>query len=344
MHPAWLAFARLSMNNPTILYAGIDVAKSSFQLHWRGASHQLPNNPKGHARLLALLGGPAHNHVVMEATGGYERPIASALRAGGYRLSVVEPGRVRAFARAQGLRAKNDPIDAAVIGAFGQAIEPAPTPAPSPEQERLAELVTRRAQLVNMKVAETNHREHYRDALAQRQAAALLRTLAGQIAQMEKEIARLLAAAAPMQARADRIQQVPGVGPIVAATLQAYMPELGTLSAASAAALAGVAPYDRQSGPWVGQRRISGGRAPVRCALYLATLSAVRHDPVFKATYTRLRAAGKKPLVALTAVMRKLIVLLNHLLKNPSFKLRGTAAALSSSPTTPRSGAGEAPV
>src|SRR6266404_389890 len=225
----------MSMNNQTILYAGIDVAKASFQLDWRGASHHLPNNAKGHATLLRLLGHPGHCHVVMEATGGYERPIASALHAGGYTLSVAEPGRVRAFARAKGLRAKNDPIDAGAIRAFGEAIRPAPTPAPGKNQERLAELVTRRAQLVGLKVAEANHVEHYRDALVKRQAAALLRTLAGQIARCEKEIASLLAADAPMHARAERLQQVPGVGPIVAATLQAFLPELGTLSPETAA-------------------------------------------------------------------------------------------------------------
>ncbi len=334
----------MSMNNQTILYAGIDVAKASFQLDWRGASHHLPNNAKGHATLLRLLGHPGHCHVVMEATGGYERPIASALHAGGYTLSVAEPGRVRAFARAKGLRAKNDPIDAGAIRAFGEAIRPAPTPAPGKNQERLAELVTRRAQLVGLKVAEANHVEHYRDALVKRQAAALLRTLAGQIARCEKEIASLLAADAPMHARAERLQQVPGVGPIVAATLQAFMPELGTLSPETAAALAGVAPYDRQSGPWAGQRRISGGRAPVRCALYLAALSAVRHDPVLKSFYIRLRAAGKKPLVALTAVMRKLVILLNRLIQVPSFQLRGVVPPVPCSPTTPGSGAGEAQV
>jgi transposase len=321
MHRTGLAFASMSQNNPSILHAGIDIAKASFQLDWNGASRLLHNTPKGHAQLIRALGDPKLCQVVMEASGGYERPVARALYAAGFSLSIVEPSRVRAFARAKGLRAKTDPIDASLIRLFAEAVSPAPTPAPSKNQERLAELVTRRSQLVELKVAESNHLQHYQDPLLKKQAAALLKTLGSQIARCEKAIAELLASDALMLARSERLQLVQGVGPIVAATLQAFLPELGSLTDSTSAALAGVAPYNRDSGPWAGQRRISGGRAPVRCALYLASLSAVRFDPIFKAFYTRLRSAGKKPLVALTAVMRKLVILLNRLLKAPSFKL-----------------------
>jgi len=311
----------MSLNNLTILYAGIDTAKASFQLDWQGASQQLSNDARGHARLMRLLGDPARCHVVMEASGGYEQPIAAALHAAGYALSIVEPGRIRSHARAHGLRAKNDPLDARVIRSFGESVRPAPTPPPTPQQVRLQALVRRRAQLVELKVAELNHGEHYVDALLKRQQAALLKTIAAQIARCEAEIAKLLAADAQWQARAARLQQVPGVGPIVAATLQAFLPELGTITPQTAAALAGVAPYDDDSGPRRGLRRISGGRKAVRQVLYLAALSAIRYDPILKAFYTRLCQRGKKPLVALTAVMRKLIRLLNQLLKNPSFQL-----------------------
>jgi transposase len=312
----------MSLNNTTILYAGIDVAKASFQLHWQEASHHLPNDAKGHARLLRLLGDPAHCQVVMEASGGYERPIARALYAGGFRLSIVEPGRVRGHARAHGLRAKNDPIDAKLIRSFAESVKPAPTLAPTTQQERLEALVGRRLQLVELRTAEHNHGEHYTDPFVRKQHAALLKTLTAQIAACEKEIAKVLAADPQFRVRAQRVQEVVGVGPIVAATLQAHLPELGALRPETAAALVGVAPYDDDSGPRVGIRRVQGGRKPVRNVLYLAALTAVRYDSIFKAFYTRLLAAGKKPLVALTAVMRKLICLLNRLLKDPSFKLR----------------------
>ena len=201
-------------------------------------------------------------------------------------------------------------------------------------------LVLRRSQIVEAKKVLTNQLEHHHEAWVLRQARADLRHHERQIAQCEEQIAKLLASEPELAARAARLQQVPGVGPITAATLQAYLPELGTLTAPGAAALAGVAPYPVDSGPWKGTRRIRGGRQPARCALFLAAMSAVRHDPIFKAFYQRLRAAGKKPMVALTAVMRKLVILLNRLLNDPSFQL---STAVPPAPRTPGSGAGEAP-
>lgn len=323
MHRPGLAFTSMSQNNiHPIIYAGLDVAKDSLALDFQGAADSLPNDAKGCARLLRLLGAAANVHVVLEATGGYEQGAVRALHAAGISVSVLEPSRVRAFARAQGLRAKSDPIDAAVLRAFGAAIKPAPTPAPSAQEQRLGELVLRRRQLVEFVVAETNRSAHYRDALLRRQAAALLRTLRRQIAQCDGAITALIAQHETMAARAARLEQVPGVGFVTAATLLGEMPELGTLSDASAAALAGVAPYVRQSGPWEGTRRIGGGRASVRCALYMAALSAARFDPILHRFYQHLLKAGKKKMVALTAVMRKLIVLLNRLLKNASFQLQ----------------------
>jgi transposase len=208
-----------------------------------------------------------------------------------------------------------------VLVAFGEAITPAPTPPPSPAQTYLSVLVTRRAQLVETRTAEFNRADHYTDKLLRQQSRALLALLERQIAQCECAIAAQIAADETMKARTERLQQVPGIGPIVAAVLQAQMPELGTLQAGEAAALAGLAPYNRDSGPWKGTRHIRGGRAPVRCALYMAALSTVRHDRILREFYTRLCAAGKKPLVALTAAMRKLVVLLNRMLRNPQFQL-----------------------
>jgi transposase len=175
--------------------------------------------------------------------------------------------------------------------------------------------------LVATRTAELNRAAHHRDALLRRQNRALLALLERQIAQCEQAIVTQIAADEAMKARAARVQQVPGIGPVVAAVLQAEMPELGTLSDEQAAALAGLAPYNRDSGPWKGTRRICGGRAPVRCALYMAALSAVRHDRILCAFYTRLLQTGKTKMVALTAAMRKLLILLNRLLKNPDFTL-----------------------
>ncbi|MEI6351826.1 MAG: transposase [Verrucomicrobiota bacterium] len=188
----------------------------------------------------------------MEATGGYEQPVVRALHSVGIALSVLEPSRVRAFARAKGLRAKTDPIDAAVLRAFGEALVPRATTAPSAEQQRLGELVTRRRQLTESATCESNRAAHYTDTMARRQAAAFMRLLRLQIAQCEKAMATLIAGDLVMVPRAARLQEIPGVGAITAATLIAEMPELGTLRDESAAALAGVAPYNRDSGPFAG--------------------------------------------------------------------------------------------
>jgi transposase len=210
-----------------------------------------------------------------------------------------------------------------VLAAFGEALAPEPTPPPRPAQRHLGELVGRRAQLVGTRTAELNRAAHYADKLLRRQSRTLLALLDRQIAECERAIDAQIAADTEMAARAARVQQVAGIGPVVAAVLQAQMPELGTLRDGQAAALAGLAPYNRDSGPWKGVRRIRGGRAPVRCALSMAALSAVRHDRLLRAFYTRLRAAGKKPLVALSAAMRKLVVLLNRMLRKPEFTLLG---------------------
>lgn len=327
MHRTGLVFASMSQTNHTIIYAGIDLAKATLELNLEGTTSRLCNDAKGHRRILQRLRAveaarPGSKvHVILEATGGYEASLCSALHEAGHTLSVLQPARVRHFAEAKNAHAKTDRIDAAILTDFGGAIRPAPTPPPSAAQTHLAVLVTRRAQLVETRTAELNRAAHYRAALLRRQSRTLLALLERQIAQCDQAIGAQIAADAQMKARAARVQQVPGIGPVVAAVLQAQMPELGTLSDAQAAALAGLAPYNRDSGPWKGTRHICGGRAPVRCALYMAALSAVRYDPILCAFYTRLCQAGKKPLVALTAAMRKLLILLNRLLKNPNFTL-----------------------
>jgi len=314
----------MSQNKPPITYAGLDVAKDSLALDFAGRAETLPNDAKGHARLLSILAKAQNVHVVLEATGGCEQPAVRALHGAGLTLRVLEPARVRAFARAKGLRAKSDPIDAAVLRAFGEALAPQPTLAPSAAQQHLAELVTRRRQLLETLTAESNRSAHYRELLARRQAAALWRVLRRQIGQCEDAIAAQIAAEAEMAARAARLQQVPGVGALTASSLLAEMPELGTLRDEGAAALAGLAPYHRDRGPFAGTRRIAGGRAPVRGALFMASWSSVRHDPILKAFYERLLAAGKKKMVALTAVMRKLIVLPQSPAQKPGLQAQGS--------------------
>jgi transposase len=315
-------------NNRIILHAGIDVAKATLQLSLAGRTHQLNNNKQGHARILTLLSAAemaqprVSFHVVLEASGGYEAALVHFLHEAQRPLSVVQPGRVRHFAKAKNQLAKSDPIDAAMLAEFGQAIQPAPSFAPTPAQKHLNELVRHRAQLVETRTAELNRATHYGDKLLRQQSRQLLKLLDRQIAQIERAMVAQIAQEQEMAARVARLQQVSGVGPVVAAVLQAEIPELGTLSDGEAAALAGLAPYNCDSGPHKGTRRIRGGRAPVRCALYMAALSAVRHDPILRRFYLRLRGTGKKALVALTAVMRKLALLLNRMLKNPHFKLR----------------------
>jgi transposase len=310
----------MSQNNPTIIYAGLDIAKTTLELHLAGQTHTLANDRQGHAQLLKVL-RPHPAHLVCEATGGYERASVRALQAAGVPVSLLEAGRVRHFARAQGRRAKTDALDARVLAEYGEAFRPAATPAPTEQQETLRQLTTRRRQLVETLTAETNRSAHYFDPFCQKQARASRRLLEKQIGQCEEAILALIARDADLAAKAARLDAIPGVGPTTAAIVLAEMPELGTLTDESAAALAGLAPYNRDSGTQNGGRHISGGRASVRRALYMAALSGVKHDPILKEFYLRLRAAGKKPKVALVACMRKLIVLMNRLLKNPNFKL-----------------------
>jgi transposase len=321
----------ITKNNLNSIYAGVDIAKTTLEMDLGGVTHALGNQTRDHTRILKLLGGAEKAqpgtkvHVILEATGGYEAMLVRALHEAGQPVSVIQPSRVRHFAYAKNRRAKSDPIDARILSQFGEAIRPAPTAVPGAAQIHLELLVTRRAQLVETRIVELNRAAHYSDKMLCRQSRGLLALLDRQIAACNKAIAAQIAADETMKARAQRVQEVAGVGPVVAAILQAGLPELGTLTPCQAAALAGLAPYDCDSGPRKGIRRIWGGRAPVRCALYMAAMTAIRYDPILKAFYLKLRAAGKKPMVALTAVMRKLVVLLNHLIKNPEFKLIASA-------------------
>jgi transposase len=311
----------MSQNHTATVYVGLDVAKSTLQLDLAGTPHLLANDAQGHAHLLKLLRAHPGAQIVCEASGGYEQPVVRALQAAASPVSIVEAGRVRHFAKAKGLRAKTDPIDATVLSAYGRTFQPAATPAPTAQQACLSQLSTRRLQLIETLTAETNRAAHYTDPLCVRQSRQLVRALEKQIAACDTALAEVIAADAILQRQAHRLDAIPGVGAVTAAAVLAQLPELGRVSAAAAAALVGVAPYNHDSGDHSGGRHIAGGRKAVRCALYMATLSAVRHDPILKAFYIRLRAAGKLPKVALVAALRKLVVLMNRLLKNPDFHL-----------------------
>jgi transposase len=229
----------MSQNNMNILYAGLDVAKLSLQLHLANRFSTFTNDLKGHTQLLKHLRAYPNVHVICEATGGYEQRIVRTLQAAGISVSILEAGRVRHFARAQGLRAKTDPIDAAVLSEYGQTFKPASTPPASPQQQQLADWSQRRQQLVHLTIIERNHAEHYADTFRCRQNRQLIRLLEKQIDQCDQAIAALIAQSPPLAHKASRLQAIPGVGPVIAATILAEMPELGTLNKQTAAALAG---------------------------------------------------------------------------------------------------------
>lgn len=304
----------------TTIYTGLDIAKLNLQLHLAGRIHDLPNTATGHRRLCKLLAAQPGGHVLCEATGGYERDVVAALQAAKVPVSILNPARVRHFARAQGQRAKTDNLDAAVLTAYGQALQPKPTAPRTKQEQQLTELVRRRVQLLDALVAQRLQAQQLSLPVLQRQAKNLIRRLEQDIQQIEAQLQALRTQAPALDQRAQKLETIKGVGALTALGMLAELPELGTLNRGQAAALAGLAPHPRDSGQWHGRRTIGGGRPQVRRALYMAALVAARCNQQLKAFYQRLRLAGKPAKVALTAVMRKLVVLMNHLLKNPSLE------------------------
>jgi transposase len=304
--------------NPLLVHAGLDIAKATLDLHLQGQSLSFAHDPPGCAALVACLralGTPVQ--VICEATGGWERPVVAALHAAQIALTITNPRQVRDFARGRGRRAKTDRIDAQMLAEFGAANRPAPTPAPSVAQAELAAWVTRREQLQAMLSAETTRQIPGLPKAVARHLAAAIAGLQKQLAKVTARLAALLAATPELAAKAARLCSIQGVGPGTAATLLGHLPELGAREGRTLAALAGLAPFNDDSGPRRGQRRIAGGRASVRSALYMAAFNAIRYNPVLKPFYQRLRAAGKPFKVALIATARKLLTTLNTLLQNP---------------------------
>jgi transposase len=304
------------------VYAGLDIAKATLQLHCQNQQYALPNTAEGHTRLLKLLGAVPGSHLICEATGGYERPVVAALQAAGLPVSIINPAQVRHFALAQGGRAKNDPLDAAVLTAYGHALKPAPAPVPDAVLAELRALVQWRDQLKEQLVRVRLQSEHVTLRFAQRQQTKLSTHLKKQIAGVEKELARALDLAPQVQAQVAALAKLDGVGKLTAVSVLSQMPELGRLNRQETAALAGLAPWTRQSGPWEGQRHIGGGRAVIRRALYMCAVALARQKETttLGKFYQRLRLAGKPAKVALTAVMRKLLIQMNQTLKDHALK------------------------
>jgi transposase len=305
---------------PSPVHTGLDIAKASLDLFHQGQARTFTHDPAGCASLIALLrktGIPCH--VVCEATGGWERPIVQALHTAQIAVSIVNPRQVRDFARGAGRRAKTDRIDAQMLAEFGKVHTPVATPPPAPAQVELAAWVTRREQLQAMLIAETARQIPGLPESVLADLQVSISQFKNRLAQVVLHIAALLKATPEITAKATRLRAFQGVGPGTAATLLAHLPELGHASDRTIAALAGLAPFNDDSGPRRGQRHIAGGRVSVRCALYMAAFSAIRCNPVLRPFYQRLRAAGKPFKVALIAAARKLLTALNTALKNPHF-------------------------
>ena len=308
-----------SLNTYPYTYLGIDVSKLHLDIHHLGQSKQIPNTPAAIRRWLKAL--PKGSFVVCEASGGYETQLLSLAHQAARPVARLNPRQVRDFARAKGRLAKTDPLDAATIVDFAEPFLPQPLPVPDPLQQELSALTKLRVHLLrqvtqNSNLAETSTDKKLLAVLSK--TVAFLQKQADQLQDLMTEKVRQSEALAT---KVERLQQVQGIGRITALSLVALMPELGSLSDPQAASLAGVAPFNHDSGQFRGQRQIAGGRTNVRSVLYMAALVASRHNPVLKVLYQRLLAAGKAKKLALTALMRKLIILANRLLKKPHFSL-----------------------
>jgi transposase len=298
-------------------WIGIDVAKAWLDVAGSTDTtvRRFANDGDGIAALLAAVTEPAPRLVVLEATGGHETAVVAALAVAGVPVAVVNPRQVRDFARASGQLAKTDALDARILARFAQRVQPPARPLPEATAQELASLLARRRQFLEMRTAERNRRP----GLAPRFRPALeehLAWLTAHIAALDDELDQTLRHSPLWQEKEALLRSIPGIGPVVARTLLGELPELGTLDRWEAAALAGVAPLNADSGTRRGNRRIWGGRAAVRAALYMAAISATRFNPAIRVLYTRLREAGKPPKVALVAAMRKLLTVANAILRD----------------------------
>ena len=297
-------------------FIGIDVAKAQLEFASRpsGMIGAVPNADEGIATLVAQLQARAPTLIVLEATGGYEAALVAALATARLPLVVVNPRHVRDFARATGQLAKTDALDARVLALFAERVRPAPRPLPDEAALALDALLTRRRQLGEMLTAERNRLLLARPAV-RRDLQQHIRYLERRLREVDDDLHTTVKASPLWRVKDDLLQSVPGVGRVLSLTLLASLPELGRLSHKQIAALVGVAPLNRDSGTLRGKRLVYGGRAPVRAVLYMAALTASQFNPAIRTFYQRLRAAGKPAKVALTACMRKLLTILNAIIR-----------------------------
>jgi transposase len=300
------------------IIVGIDVSKDRLDVAVRPAQEAFAvgRNAAGLDELVARLRPLSVQVIALEATGGFETVVVAALAAAGLPVVVVDPAQVRAFAKALGKRAKTDPIDAAVIAHFAEATHPQPRPLPDEATRLLADLVTRRRQIIEMIGAERQREKRIANPRLRKSIARLLKALEKELADLDGEIDDTVRGSPAWRAKEDLLTCVPGVGPVIARTLIAEMPELGRLDGKQIAALAGLAPYTRQSGQWRGKSFIGGGRSHVRAVLFMGAMVAKRHNPVLRGFFERLVAAGKPRIVALVAVARKLLTILNAMVRD----------------------------
>jgi transposase len=304
------------------IYVGVDVSKGRLDVFVRPTAERfsVPNDTAGVDALLARLEQEQEEArpalVVLEATGGFERPLAAALAASGLAVAVVNPRQARDFARATGRLAKTDQIDAENLARFAEAVRPSPRPIPDEEARALGEILARRRQIVGMLTAENNRLAATATKPVKKRIEAHVRWLEKELARTDRDLDEAIKGSQTWRENEALLRSVPGVGPVLAKTLLAELPELGSLTGKQLAALVGVAPLNRDSGILRGKRAVWGGRSGVRAALYMGALVAARRNPTIREFYERLVAAGKPKKVALVACMRKLLVILNAMLKH----------------------------
>jgi transposase len=298
------------------VYAGIDVSKKVLDLDCYPESRraQFPNNEGGHQALAAKLQQIGPRWIIVEATGGLEVALVSVLASAGLPVAVINPKQARDFAKAIGVLAKTDSVDAAVLARFGEAVKPALRPFKSEDLRQLEEVLTRRRQLVEMVTAEENRKQQASASMA-KEIDEHLEWLRRRIKGADTDLRDAIKASPLWKAKADLLASIPGVGKVTVSTLLAELPELGQLNRRAISALTGVCPYNRDSGSYRGKRRIWGGRTTVRSVLYMATLVAIRFNPILKQAYERFLEAGKLKKVAIVACMRKLLVTMNAMLR-----------------------------
>jgi transposase len=300
------------------IYVGIDVSKDRLDVHVRpsGEAFAVARNGKGLNELIERLGSLKPTLIAVEATGEFETIVAAAIAGAQLPLAVVNPAQVRHFAQAIGKRAKNDPIDAAVIAHFAEAVKPEPRELPDEAARLLAELVGRRAQLIEMLVAERQREKRASAGRVRKSLARHIAALEKELPEIDRDIDTMVRGSPVWREKEDLLITFPGVAQTIARSVLADLPELGRLTRREIASLVGYAPFTRQSGQWKGKSMIAGGRPSVRSAIFMAALSAIRCNPVMRAFYQRLLARGKPKMVALVAVARKTLTILNAMLRD----------------------------